>query len=136
MVKGSCLCGGVAYETEGPFKLMAHCHCTECRRATGADFATNATVREANFELLCGQELLTRYESSPGNYRIFCSRCGSPIMKTVDSKPGEVRLRLGLLEGDPGVRPVAHVFVGERAPWTQILDALPRFEGLPAKPKG
>lgn len=135
MVRGSCLCGGVAYRVDAPFTLMAHCHCTECRKASGADFVTNATVQEANFELLAGEDLLESYESSPGNYRIFCSRCGSPVMKRVDARPGELRLRLGLLEGDPGVRPALHVYVGERAPWTVIRDDLPQFEKIPALPE-
>ncbi|MGY8739124.1 MAG: GFA family protein [bacterium] len=27
-----------------PFSVIARCHCTQCRKASGAEFATNATV--------------------------------------------------------------------------------------------
>ncbi len=135
MVEACCLCGGVRFRVGGPFELMAHCHCGECRKASGADYATNATVGEEQIEWLSGRDSLGRYESSPGNVRCFCSRCGSPVMKLVASKPGKVRIRLGLLEGDPGSRPLMHVFVGEGAPWTEIHDELPRFERLPVPPK-
>ena len=135
MVNGSCLCGGVRYEVNGSFELMAHCHCNECRKASGADFATNATVNAADFKLLAGDELLAEYESSPGNLRIFCKGCGSPIMKRVLAKPDKVRLRLGCLEGDPGIRAALHVFVSERPSWSEILDDLPQFERAPTPPK-
>jgi hypothetical protein len=35
------------------------------------------------------------------------------------------------LEDDPGIRPMAHVFAGSRAPWTAITDDLPQFEEYP-----
>lgn len=136
MLNGSCLCGGVRYEVEGPFELMAHCHCVQCRKASGADFATNATLSAENFKLVKGEELLAKYESSPGNQRIFCQRCGSPIMKRVDDTPDKIRLRLGSLEGDPGIRPALHVFTSERPSWSEIRDDLPQFEKAPAPPKG
>jgi hypothetical protein len=135
MLKGSCLCGGVRYDVDGPFELMAHCHCVQCRKASGADFATNATVNAGDFNLTAGDELLAEFESSPGNRRIFCRRCGSPIMKRVDDKPDKIRLRLGSLDGDPGVRPALHVFTSERPSWSEIRDDLPQFEKRPVPPK-
>ncbi len=131
MVNGSCLCGGVRYEVRGPFTLMAHCHCTQCRKASGADFATNASLNLEDFELIAGRELLAEYESSPGQRRIFCKRCGSPIMKRTSDRPDKVRLRLGCLDGDPGIKPAAHVFVSERPKWSEIRDDLPQFEEAP-----
>ncbi len=133
MPNGSCLCGGVRYQVNGPFEAMAYCHCVQCRKASGADFATNASVATEDFKLLTGEELLSEFESSPGNFRVFCSRCGSPIMKKVTDKPGVIRLRLGCLEGDPGQRPVVHVFVSEKQSWTEIRDDLPQFEKGPTR---
>jgi hypothetical protein len=37
----------------------------------------------------------------------------------------------GTLDDDPGVRPVGHLFVGSKAPWYDIADDLPRFDGFP-----
>ncbi len=131
MVEGSCLCGGVAYRAGGPFEAMARCYCNECRKASGAECATNVTVEEDHVEWLRGRELLSSYESSPGNVRSFCSNCGSPVMKKTESIPGKLRLRTGLFDGDHGSRIQLHVFVGERAAWTEILDDLPQFERVP-----
>ena len=33
--RGSCLCGEVAFEVEGPFDSFLNCHCSRCRKATG-----------------------------------------------------------------------------------------------------
>ena len=41
----------------------------------------------------------------------------------------EVAIRLGSLDGDPGVRPQFHNFVASRAPWDELPDdGLPRFD--------
>jgi hypothetical protein len=36
------------------------------------------------------------FESSPGNHRHLCGRCGSPVYKILDAKPELIRIRLGL----------------------------------------
>ena len=38
----------------------------------------------------------------------------------------------GNVEGDPGGRPVAHIFVASKAPWYDLPDdGLPRFDAYP-----
>ncbi len=76
-LRGSCLCGGVRYTARGPFSLVARCHCVECRKQSGGEFATNATVDAARFALVEGGDLIRRFEPSPGQWREFCGRCGS-----------------------------------------------------------
>ena len=55
-----------------------------CRKAQGAAFRSRARVRAADFHWVAGEELLTFYESSPGNHRGFCRICGSPILTRFD----------------------------------------------------
>ena len=62
----------------------------------------------------------------PGRERCFCKKCGSPLVSTDSGKITEVVL--GTVDGDPGVRPCEHIFVGSKAPWYEIADALPQFE--------
>jgi hypothetical protein len=128
MLEGSCLCGAVRYRIDGNLGPIVNCHCSQCRKASGAGFATNASASKAEFRFLSGEELLGRFESSPGQFRCFCSRCGSPVVKLNQAKPDEVRVRLGTLDGDPGRRPEGHFLVSAKAPWTTIADDLPRIE--------
>ncbi len=94
---------------------------------TGSAFATNASVRRNGLRVTAGKELISEYESSPGNFRRFCSRCGSPLFGRSMHHPN-LRVRLGSLDQDPGVRPSAHIFTGSKAPWDEISDKLEQFE--------
>ena len=74
--RGSCLCGEVAYEVEGPLEHAHHCHCSYCRKVHGTPYATGAMARRGR-RWLRGERSIARYESSPGFHRCFCTRCGS-----------------------------------------------------------
>jgi hypothetical protein len=128
-VLGSCLCGGVAWEARGLLELMSHCHCSMCRKAHGAPFATFVAAAEAGFQWLRGEMLITAYRSSTESDRRFCSRCGSVVPMAPTG--GKVWMPAGCLDADPGVRPQAHIFVGSKASWYEIADSLPRFEAYP-----
>jgi hypothetical protein len=129
-VQGSCLCGGVRYEVdEGGFGRVVNCHCSMCRKATGAAFRTRAFVKPAAFRWLAGEALVSRYPSSPGETRTFCRVCGATLATFLGDK--EIGLPLGTLDDDPLVRPSAHVFVDSKAAWFEIADGLPRYsEGI------
>ncbi len=133
MIGGSCLCGGVRYEVQGDLTGALHCHCGMCRKAQGAAFRSRARVRTADFRWVSGEALVTWYQSSPGTHRGFCRVCGSPIVSRFDNHPDQLGLPLGAVDGDPGVRPGLHVFVGSKAPWFEITDDLPQHETLPPR---
>lgn len=130
-IHGSCLCRGVRYVIDGPLELAGHCHCSMCRKTHGAAFGTYADVNRSQFHWVEGESLLAQYESSPGNFRYFCSRCGSPLATTVATSADSIAITLGTLDDDPGIRPLAHVFVGSKAVWYEITDELVQFDELP-----
>jgi hypothetical protein len=131
MITGSCLCASVRYEINGKFGPALNCHCSMCRKATGAAFRSRVAIPSANFRWLAGEDLLTRYVSSPGTTRTFCRVCGSTLVSLFDDNPTTLGLAMGTLDGDPGLRPSFHVFVGSQAPWFEITDQLPRFDTFP-----
>ncbi|MGD8785433.1 MAG: GFA family protein [Thioalkalispiraceae bacterium] len=131
MYKGGCLCGGIRYEITGEITDIVYCHCSECRKAQGSAFATNGVVDTASFHILSGEDLLTSFEPSPGYAKLFCSKCGSPIISKSNKKPGVVRVRLGTIESDILERPQAHIFVVSKANWEEICGELPRFDEFP-----
>ena len=129
MIRGSCLCGTVRWSFDGAFERMLHCHCRMCRKAHGAPFATYADGDRAHFRLDGGEEAVTRYESSPGFRRAFCSRCGSVTPFTFGH--GMVAVPAGPLDDDPGLRPSFHIYAKWKAPWHEITDSLPRHDISP-----
>jgi hypothetical protein len=129
---GSCLCGRVRFEISGPLETPANCHCSMCRKWHGSAFATAAEVVQGGLHFITGEKLVARYESSPGVQRCFCNKCGSSLMSvSKDASGSRTFVYLGSLEGDPGVLPASHLFVGSKAPWFEINDALPQFDAFP-----
>jgi len=129
-VRGSCLCGDVAWEVDGPLDLMSHCHCSRCRKSHGAAFATYLMTVEGALRFIRGEDRRVRYASSPGLFRPFCGRCGGVVPDGVPWE-GHVGIPVGPLDDDPGVRPLAHIFVASKAPWFELADDLPRFDTYP-----
>jgi hypothetical protein len=129
MKRGRCLCGTVRYEVTGAIGPIVFCHCSQCRRAQGSAFGTNAPVNAGDFAVVAGAASITEFESSPGKMRAFCSVCGSPLYSWRVDRPGAVRLRIGTLESPIANRPVAHIFATSKAEWDTICDELPQYEG-------
>ena len=126
MYTGSCLCGGVKFEIDGELEPIQMCHCIQCRKAQGTAFVTNIPVQESVFRLVSGQDLLSSFESSPGKQRVFCKRCGSPVLSKTTALPGVVRVRAGTLDGDLNTRPAFHIYTDFKANWFDIQDDLPQ----------
>lgn len=131
MIRGSCLCGSVRYEVRGPFGRVTHCHCSQCRKAHGAAFGTYARVRWADFIVTAGEGEIASYRSSPDVRRTFCRQCGATLQFIHEARVDSFSLALGTLDDDPGVRAVAHIFVGSKAPWFEITDGLPQHDEYP-----
>ena len=131
MLKGKCLCEGVKIEIDAPLGPVIACHCSQCRRSTGSAFNPNASVPASSYRIVSGQELVREFSGSPGRYRAFCVRCGSPLYGRSEAFPTIRRVRLGILDDTRGARPIAHIFTGSKADWFDIGDDLEQFEEYP-----
>jgi hypothetical protein len=131
-LKGGCLCKGVQYEITGELDSPHYCHCSICRKQSGSAFLPGAGVATNDFRWTKGEDMLTRYESSPGGVRMFCKRCGSALAGgPTDPAVGKIWINLGTLIDDAGVKPSGHIFVGSKAAWFDIKDDLPQFKEFP-----
>lgn len=127
MLTGTCLCGDVAYEIDGPLEWMAHCHCSMCRKMHGTAFATFVTFQPEALRWVRGADAIRAYTSSPGSVRNSCRRCGSKLPST---EPFAYAFAAPL-SGELGIRPSEHLCVASKAPWHTISDDLPQHDGLP-----
>lgn len=127
-IHGSCLCNAVAFEATSDPLICRHCHCTRCRKARSAAHASNLVVPITGFCFTRGEDHLTTYKVPHAQFfaQVFCRTCGSP-MPRIDTARGFVVIPMGALDADPGARPRNHIFVGSKAPWFDISDALPQF---------
>jgi hypothetical protein len=124
----------VRYEITEPFLRANYCHCSRCRKHSGAPALTQGRVPRDGFRLLAGEQLLQVYRPPGGMAKVFCRTCGSSLFGGTWPGGPEVSLRLGTLDGDPGIRPQFRTFVASKAEWDDLPDdGLPRFPG--PKPK-
>ncbi len=130
MIKGSCFCGTVRYEVSGPFNSMMSCHCSMCRKHHGSAFATYVSAPIDHFHWISGEDSLLQYQSSAQGTRNTCKVCGSPVPIMLPAHSLAL-LPAGPLEGDLGITPTAHLFVGSKAPWYTITDDLPQYQEYP-----
>ncbi len=126
---GGCLCGAVRFEITGPFLRAGHCHCSRCRRHSGTAVCTQGRVLRGNFRLLSGEHHVRAYGDGGHAVKAFCTTCGSSLFGGTWPEGPEVSIRLGAMDGDPGIRPQTHTFVASRAPWDEITDDLPQHPG-------
>ena len=114
-----------------PFRRANHCHCSRCRKHSGTFGLTQGRVPRAGFRLLQGGELVRVFRPPAGGaVKAFCSECGSSLFGGSWPDGPEVSIRLGALDGDPGIRPQYHSFADSRAPWEVLPDdGLPRYAG-------
>lgn len=129
-LRGSCLCGGVAFEIDGKAGPIGQCHCSKCRKVSGTDGNAVFYAPARSFRWVRGQDLIKQFFVPNGNglSSSFCETCGSPV-PLIDRDGAKYFVPAGLLDDDPGHRGYAvHIFVGSKAPWVVLNDEAPKFE--------
>jgi len=124
---GGCLCGAVRYVANADPIRVVNCHCSMCRKMSGAAFLTFVHFPAASFTWTKGQP--TRYRSSPDAERGFCARCGSTLDMREHVLRDRVQMTLGSLDQPNAVKPDDHVWTHSQVSWLQVVDDLPRFPG-------
>lgn len=132
--EGSCVCGAVAYIVEGPYLAFQYCHCTRCRKASGASHAANLLVKTAQLDWVRGEGTVQRYELPDAKYwsHCFCATCGSAVPWL--SRTGKAYIvPAGGLDGDPGSRPTRNIYWESRADWYVHAHELDTFDTYPSR---
>ena len=126
-IRGSCLCGTVAFVIDGAYSPLSQCHCSKCRKKSGVDGNAVFIAAYQAFRWLSGEaNCEVRTGSTWQSHR--CATCGSPVPypnkdRTIYFVPA------GLLDDDPGFRGCAqHIFVGSKAAWVVLTDHAQQFE--------
>jgi hypothetical protein len=121
-LQGGCLCGAVRYEITAAFVSAGYCHCTNCQRRTGTGSSANGRVPRTGFRLLRGSEQLRSFRPAEGVPKVFCATCGSALFSGAPLSDEQVAVRLGTLDGDPGIRPSYRQFTSSAIVWEPIPD--------------
>lgn len=131
-MNGRCHCGAVAFEVDPPVRLMVHCHCSRCRRSSGAAHATNILVEPIQLRWIAGEAHIVRFDlpeaKSFGKW--FCRHCGCPVPRITRDGCRAI-VPAGSLDGEPPLQAYGHIFWASRARWGCMHGGLPVHAELP-----
>ena len=116
---GGCLCGRVRWIAEAPVLHRVHCHCSLCRRASGAVEVPWVTVARDGFRWTGAEPAL--YRSTASAERSFCPTCGSKITFVHDDLPDEVDIAVGSLDDVEQGYPLLQIHGESRVPVAQFV---------------
>ncbi|MCW3066195.1 MAG: hypothetical protein JWN32_3367 [Solirubrobacterales bacterium] len=118
---GHCLCGEVTYTVanEDPV-ITGICHCTECRRQSGAAWSIVVAVSRDEIEIT-GDSLRT-FDTIGDDTRVpvhrqFCGNCGSPIVSLAEWAPELAFIKAGTLEDASWLEPELEAWCESALPW-------------------
>ena len=125
MLSGHCSCGHVRYRIAGRPMKETICHCSTCRRSSGAPMVAWFTARAEEFELVSGE--ITKYRSSDHAQRGFCARCGTALTFESDRYPREIDVTTCSLDDPEAAPPTDHTYTRSQLSWVRLDDGLHRY---------
>lgn len=132
MLTGRCLCGACSYEIDGDPIVVAHCHCLDCQRLSGAGHTTGAMFPDDGIRMN-GELAAYSMKSEAGNTvtRLFCGLCGSPLFGKNTGMPGFMTVSLGTVDSSDELTPQVAIFARTRRHWDMMDATLPTFDAQP-----
>jgi hypothetical protein len=128
VIEGRCLCKKVQFRVTTPTLTCSHCHCESCRRAHSALFVTWTSFNIDQLSFICGKDLLTKFESSKGHFRSFCSSCGTRLLAETAEEYPVVYIPTACFSSEIDLKATCHVSFEEKVDWLEITDPLPKYK--------
>ena len=123
MVHGGCYCGSLRYELDPTDGLVANCHCTLCRKTSGAPYVTWLLIADVRFTW-SGAEPASLKSSDHGT-RGFCQHCGTPISFQTSQRPGQIDITVASLDDPNPYSPTEDVYIEDKLDWIHPLPPEP-----------
>ena len=115
-MQGVCLCGSIAFEISGALPDLYQCHCSLCRKQSGAMSNAATIVRATQLTWLKGQDKIKTWIKDTGFRTDFCSECGTPVPNPLRDKP-YYWIPMGLLDSSADSAIKLHLHLGSKADW-------------------
>ncbi len=115
--EGGCMCGRIRYKLTCEPIYATMCHCSDCRRACGAQAVAWVTVPDKHFSFTKGQP--QRYQSSPKAERTFCPTCGTSLTYRNEERDDETDVTTGSLDNPEQFPPTQDYYCRDRLSWVE-----------------
>ena len=127
-MEGGCTCRAVRYAMQTAPLFVHCCHCTWCRRESGAAFALNAMIETDRVRLICGtpERVDTPSASGKGQLVARCPSCRVALWSHYAGAGEKISfLRVGTLDRAELVAPDIHIFTSTKLPWVVLAEGVP-----------
>jgi hypothetical protein len=130
---GGCLCGALRYEVEGEPRMMGHCYCGDCRKASGSGFIPFMGFPASALRFR-GETRQSVTKSARGSdaVRNRCANCGSLVFGGSVGKDEAHTIYAGSLDDPSLFQPKIAIFAAGRPGWAVIPPGLAVFERMPS----
>lgn len=98
---------------------------------TGSAFLPWGEIERERLRLTKGAGSLKVLGDPDAEHEVRCEACSSLVYWTSVRDRPYVRVPFGSLVDEPTLKPTAHMFVGSKAPWYEIIDDLPQHDEYP-----
>ena len=125
-VTGRCYCGKTSISATSLPIVTTYCHCTSCRRLTGAPVAAFSAFAVGDLDISPAP-----HHADPvtaGVDRWFCASCGTAMAATYNYLADHVYVPIGVLDQADDFVPTQHSHASAAISWLHINDDLPRAE--------
>ncbi|HEX6376143.1 MAG TPA: GFA family protein [Allosphingosinicella sp.] len=132
-LEGGCACGAVRYRLLARPLIVHACHCSECRRLTGAAFALNAMIESDRLATIAGEPHPVAVVGASGKPQtIFrCPQCEVALWSHYPGAGTKLAfVRVGTLDAPAQLPPDIHIFTSTKLPWLQLPEdalAVPEY---------
>lgn len=124
-LSGRCLCGAVHVSATIDKPVMDVCHCSICRRWSGAPMMAVGVNGEVKLE---GEDSIGIYATSDWAERGFCRHCGTHLFYRLRDLSHHA-LPVGLLEGNTDWRFEKEIFVDDQPGYYAFVNETRRMTG-------
>jgi hypothetical protein len=119
---GGCLCGAIRYTLTAPLNSVIACHCSHCRKISGAGSSHNVAIPTSALSITMGEPKVYADTADSGNRlnRYFCANCGSSLFSRREKMPEMTVLKAGTLDDASGLKLAMNIWTDSALPWMHL----------------
>ena len=127
---GGCLCGAIRYAVSAPLTSVIACHCTHCRKISGAGSSHNVAIPTNALSITKGEPRVYADTADSGNRlnRFFCANCGSSLFSRREKMPEMTVLKAGTLDDASGLKLAMNIWTDSALPWMHLDPAIEKHQ--------
>lgn len=131
VVTAACFCGAASLTVPLPLRPPIHCHCSQCRRLSGAAWTTWVSVPRPAVSIQ-GQDALRSFAATPNVLRHFCGQCGTHVYTADARMPQVLGIPAGILPPEYVPRGHRHYYLPDKVAWASMVEAEPSLALAPS----